>query len=133
MVLGLNNRSKIRRRSLALAALVFLCQVVAWAWIPTSAMAKQLNTDDALVICTPDGFAKILPDGSKAPFDDSEATAPNQCQICLLVGTLSTPPAVTLAKLPAKVALYALRPLPGDQIASGWFLATLKARAPPIV
>lgn len=128
-----DDRSGMRRGSLMVAALVFLLQIVTWAWMPASAMAQPVGSGDGLVICTGDGLIKLLPDGSKVPLEKDGVEGSYHCPLCSLVGSVALPPPPVAVVGSVDEIRHMPQTLPGDQIAAGWFLATLQARAPPRV
>lgn len=112
-------------RSVIAAALAFALQIFAWAWSPA-----MLGAGEALEICTADGLTTITISGDvDAPADGKTAS----CPLCPLVAGLAPPPQPPLIlEAPVRMARQAAFPLPGAQIAAGWFLATRQARAPPV-
>jgi hypothetical protein len=115
---------------LMVAALAFLLQVVSWAWAPAQAAAFVNGQDGEILICTGDGLVKFTPDGQGDSGDDNAASG-HGCPLCPLVGGLALPPQPPLQAVPVRIIRLQAAALPGAQIAAGWFLATLQARAPP--
>lgn len=129
-------RERLRRAGLLAGALAFLFQMMIWS-VYAPAMAFGLLTP----ICTAEGVRLVLADqvGDDRPADTDADGRPDQavpsaddCPLCLLVQGSSTPPLPIMAPAPRLVRLHDATPLPGGLIAAGWYLATLKARAPPI-
>lgn len=119
------------RRSLLAAALALLAQLFAWAWSPAMGVAAT-GDGGVAVICTAEGFKSVVLDengeaADPSPFD----MAAGHCPLCSLVQGLGVPP-VQWAAPPPTVKAHEPAVLPGDQIAAGWFLATLQARGPPL-
>ena len=112
-------------RSVIAAALAFALQIFAWAWSPA-----MLAAGEALEICTADGLTTITVGGA----DDVPAGVKTMsCPLCPLVAGLAPPPQAPLVlEAPVRMARQTTYPLPGAQIAAGWFLATRQARAPPV-
>lgn len=123
-----------RRLGLVAGAVAFVLQILAWAWMPAWIAAANAADTDRIVICTAEGFKTITLHGA----DDAGTTgekpaaepAGSGCPLCPLVGGLAMAPPVMMV-VPAEVGRHGSRALPGSQIAAGWFLSTLQARAPP--
>ncbi len=121
------------------AALAFLLQVTAWAWMPGMAQAavQAASAKDSIIICTFEGMALLAPDGSKTLLgdnaaksdDDGKAPLKSGCPICPLVAGLSLPPVLISLAMPAHD--FAAAALPQHQIAAGFSLPAPQARAPP--
>lgn len=124
---------RMRRFGLCAAAMAFLLQVVAWAWMVPVAAATADGGATSIVICTVDGYKTIQLDDGQAPAPDKDgATASHGCPLCPLVaglGLAAPPPVIG----PDIVFRHGPEALPGAAIAAGWFLSTLQARAPPAI
>lgn len=124
-----DDRQWMRGAGLMVVALAFLLQIVAWAWMPAQAAVSADGQDGEIIICTANGLVKLNPDGGDSG-DDGAATE-HGCPLCPLVSGLALPPQPPLQAVPVRTIRYQAAVLPGAQIAAGWFLATLQARAPP--
>jgi hypothetical protein len=123
-----DHKRRFRCAGLMVAALAFLLQVVSWAWAPAQAAVN--GRDGEILICTADGLVKFTPDGEGDSGGDNAATD-HGCPLCPLVGGLALPTQPPLQTVPVRLIRLQAAALPGAQIAAGWFLATLQARAPP--
>ncbi|AWB08344.1 hypothetical protein A6A40_25240 (plasmid) [Azospirillum humicireducens] len=131
---------RFARHGLLAAAVALIVQLIAWAWMPAwSASGDGISTQFA-AICTPDGVKLVALDDdglvaelqpSSLPAEKSPASkAEGQCPLCPLIGGLGLAPVQVLV-MASDVERHGPTLLPGNQIATGWFLATLQARAPP--
>lgn len=124
---------RMRRFGLCAAAMAFLLQVIAWAWMAPIASVAKGGGPTSIVICSTDGYKTIqLDDGQSPATDKDSATGGHGCPLCPLIGGLGlvTPVAVIGPDLVFRHGPVAL---PGSAIAAGWFLSTLQARAPPAI
>ncbi|CAO3435718.1 DUF2946 family protein [Azospirillum endophyticum] len=122
-----------------------LLQVIAWGWLtPVTGTAKAGETA-VLLICSSGGLTTIEADaadygivdpGSAHNADgqgkpsDSPHPGTGHCPLCPLVAGLALPPP-PLTVDPAVAMARDTRLLPAERLATGWFLSTLQARAPP--
>ncbi|MBP2232609.1 hypothetical protein J2847_005940 [Azospirillum agricola] len=73
----------------------------------------------------------LASDPAQPPAEKSpDGKAEGHCPLCPLVGGLGLASA-QWSVMPSDVKRHGPMALPGSQIATGWFLATLQARAPP--
>lgn len=131
---------RFARHGLLAAAVALIVQLFAWAWMPAWSAPGGGNSTQFAAICTPDGVKVVAlgDDGlvaelqpSPLPAEKSPASkAEGQCPLCPLIGGLGLLP-VQAVVMPSDVERHGPTALPGNQIATGWFLATLQARAPP--
>ncbi|CAO3415876.1 DUF2946 family protein [Azospirillum doebereinerae] len=133
------NQDRMRPKrwaGLAAGAVALLLQIVAWAWMPAMTAHAGTVDSDRIVICTPGGLktmvvgdhgANIAPDTGQA----EPAMSGGSCPLCPLVGGLALPPP-DLRMMRVTAGTHGPEALPGDLIATGWFLSTLQARAPPV-
>lgn len=126
-----DNFQWMRHGGLMVVALAFLLQIVAWAWMPAWAAAADDGSNGEIIICTANGLVKITPDGAAGPDGDDTDATNHGCPLCPLVGGLALPPQPPLQAVPVQTLRHQAVALSGAQIAAGWFLATLQARAPP--
>lgn len=118
------------RCGLTAAALAFVLQLVAWAWSPAMLAALAAGTaSQEIVICSVDGMTTVTLDENGEPTQPKAATG---CPLCPLIAGLAPPPLPPMLEAPARLALHTEHPLPGQQVAAGWFLAKQQARAPPV-
>ncbi len=126
-------------------AVALVVQLFAWAWMPVWSNSAQGAVTSLTAICTSEGMKSILLDENGLPARSESAQSPDgdspdgkppagkaegHCPLCPLVGGLGLAPVQWVA-MPAEVERHGPKALPGRQIATGWFLATLQARAPP--
>ena len=122
-----------------------LLQVIAWGWMTSVTGTVGTGETAALLICSSGGLTTIQADAADygiAEFgvvldEDGDGKSPESshsgtghCPLCPLVAGLALPPPL-LAVGPAFAAARDTRLLPAERIATGWFLSTLQARAPP--
>lgn len=132
-----HGRPRRRRLRIGLLAgmLAFVLQILAWAWMPAWVAAANAAHPEQIVICTVEGFKTVTLDAA-AGVAVGEKPAPKAgdggCPLCPVMGGLAmAPPAVAVT--PADIGRHGVQALPGSQIAAGWFLSTLQARAPPVL
>ncbi|WP_207483010.1 DUF2946 family protein [Arenibaculum pallidiluteum] len=120
---------------LTAGALAFLCQMIAWAWCPIAGPANVV----LVPFCTPDGMVhravsaedgKPVPDGGGPAGKRSDAPE-SGCPLGALLSGLSAPPANITLVPPGTPPRHGAPSLAGQTVATGWFLSTLQARAPP--
>lgn len=119
------------RCGFAVATLAFVLQLVAWAWSPAmlSALASTGLAGQEIAICSVDGMTTVILDENGDP---SPPKAAKGCPLCPVIAGLAPPPLPPMLEAPARLALQTEHPLPGQQVAAGWFLAKQQARAPPV-
>ncbi|GGB46883.1 hypothetical protein GCM10011505_30010 [Tistrella bauzanensis] len=121
----------MRRAGLIAGALAFLFQMTVW-----SVYAPAMSFGQFTPICTAEGVRLVSSDQLGRADDGSlpEQTmrAAGDCPLCLLAQGLTAPPVALTAAAPTIARLHEAPRLPGGVIAAGWYLATLKARAPPV-
>lgn len=120
------------RCSLLAAAVALLAQLFAWAWAPAMGVAAA-GDGGVAVICTAEGFKSVVLDenGAAAAEQPPYDTSNGHCPLCPLVHGLGLAPVEWTTRSPV-VKAHEPAALPGEQIAAGWFLATLQARGPPL-
>ncbi|WP_244434232.1 DUF2946 family protein [Azospirillum sp. B506] len=131
---------RFARHGLLAAAVALIVQLIAWAWMPAWTVSGDGTSIQFTAICTPDGVKVVALDDdglvaelqpSALPTEKAPASkAEGQCPLCPLIGGLGLAPAQQTV-MPSDVERHGPTLLPGNQIATGWFLATLQARAPP--
>lgn len=82
-----------------------------------------------IAICSVDGLKTIVLDENGDPSPQKAAAG---CPLCPLIAGLSLPPAPSAFTAPSRTVRQVQHPLPGQQVAAGWFLAKQQARAPPV-
>lgn len=140
MATKLDRMQRFARHGLLAAAVALIVQLIAWAWMPAWSASGGGTATQFTAICTPDGVKVVAFDedglvaelqSSTLPSEKSPANKPEgQCPLCPLIGGLGLVPAQAVV-MPSDVERHSPTTLPGSQIATGWFLATLQARAPP--
>lgn len=125
-----------RRVGLTAGAIALLLQIVAWAWMPAIIASANASDSDRMVICTPDGFKTVVwsdheAGGDPATGKTESAMSGGSCPLCPLIGGLAMPPP-DVRMVPATASRHSPELLPGELIATGWFLSTLQARGPPV-
>lgn len=118
---------RVRRFGLLAGALAFLCQVMAWTLMMPAASAQA----GLVPICTAEGLILAAVDGNGAKKPDSGSVSAMACPLCPLVAGMAPPPAPPAEPLPAGIGRHTPVALPGAFVASGWFLSSVQARAPP--
>lgn len=117
-----------RGAALVPGAVAFLLQVLAFFWMPALAPASV----GLVPICTPAGVEyRAVSADTGGPASETPAKAKHGCPLCPLMAGLHTPPGGIGVPAPAVVAAPGSLVLAGAQVAAGWFLATVQARAPP--
>ncbi|MBP2230589.1 DUF2946 family protein [Azospirillum agricola] len=127
-----NATRRARPAGLLAGAAALLLQLVAWAWMPVW-MAPSTADAAEIVICTPDGFRSVALDGRKAPHDPTDSgtgRAAPSCSLCPLAGALAVAAPAALS-VPADPVSCGTGERGGEPVATGRFLFTLRARAPP--
>lgn len=109
--------------------------------MPVLSVSVAGTAAEIVVICTSEGLKSVVLNeddlttesrSSELPAEKPpSAKAGGHCPLCSPVNGLGMPPVPWLV-LPAAVKAHEPITLPGDRIATGWFLATLQARGPPL-
>lgn len=142
-----------RRLGLVAGMASLLLQVIAWGWMSPIPGTVRAGQSTPLLICSAGGLTTILVDSTD--YDVSKAVpggrtadqagggqgdlpmptpfGTDHCPLCPLVAGLALPPPPMPIIGPVIVESGASRLLSGERIAAGWFLSTLKARAPPLL
>jgi hypothetical protein len=124
------------RCGLLAAAAALLMQIFAWGAMPFLSVSVAGTATEIMVICTSEGLKPVVLDedglSTETPSEKPPtAKAGGHCPLCSPVNGLGMPPVRWLI-LPADVKAHEPITLPGARIATGWFLATLQARGPPL-
>lgn len=125
------------RIGLLAGVLAFVLQILAWAWMPAWVAAANTAHPEQIVICTVEGFKTVILDAAgSGAVTTGEKPAPKAgdggCPLCPVMGGLAMAPPPVMV-IPAQTGRHGPQALPGSQIAAGWFLSTLQARAPPVI
>jgi hypothetical protein len=120
-----------RRIGLLAGAVAFLLQMFVW-----SIQAPAVAAGSLIPVCTVDGITLVdLNPDAQNPDSGSGDPAKAKfkaagCPLCPLAQGLSVPPPALEPAKPSFLVHHSSLRLPGDYIAAGWYLSSLKARAP---